>query len=98
MARITPEDLEKLLKQDDGLDAHDGRGSMLEGSGEAKSHEAARLLSQYDQAVVDGDAKAVQKLLEQGADPNAVIFGEPVLNKALRYRREEVAELLLKAG
>src|SRR5205823_10521681 len=98
MARITPDDLEKLLKQDDGLATHDWRASMLEGSGEAKSHEGARLLSQYDQAVVEGDANAVQKLLEQGADANAVIFGEPVLNKALRYRREEVAEQLLKAG
>ena len=90
--------LERMLNERSGEDIHDFRGAILESTGEARTHAVSRRLSQYDEAVLDGDVAAVRKLLKGGADPNQVIFGETVLVKALRQNRVGVVELLLKAG
>src|SRR3954462_12061317 len=98
MAHITPEELKKMLSEDSDQDMHDFRGAIIKGTGEAKTDEAARVVSQYDMAGCQGELERVQKHLSAGADPNASIFKEPVLSKALRYNHPEVAEMLLKAG
>ena len=102
MARAKTSDpvaqLEQILDDPSSGDVHDLRAAILESTGEAQTHEEGRRLSKCDEAVTDGDLAFVQKMLKEGMDPNQVIFGETVLVKALRYHREDVVELLLKAG